>query len=450
MAIGENLSYDSNFALAIFDKTEYLVKTIICTIALAIIIYGCNEAVSNGKTVHVEDSLLYYPPTPKQVDKQEFRRYHRVLSAYFDSMLIKKGFNGSILVAKDGAVLYEKYVGYGDLRKKDSLTDITPLHIASTGKTLTAMALLRLIQEKKLSLDDSVQRFFPGFPYEGVTVRTLMNHRSGLPNYIYFMEEEKKNIRYVTNNDVLHFLINKKPNRSFKPNTRFSYSNTNFVLIALIIEKISGKPFGTFMKENVFDPLQMKNTYVFSLTDTLTALPSFKPSGGLWQNDMMEGTYGDKNIYSTPQDLLKWDQALYTEQFLTKAFLDSAFTPNSNERPSVHNYGLGWRMLNISNGKKIIYHFGRWHGFNAAFARLIDEKVTIIILGNKYNSRIYTAANKAYDLFGDYHPGKNRRERDDDDSEDNESIVKNTPPAVKTNNAVPGAPENKNPITKAF
>jgi CubicO group peptidase (beta-lactamase class C family) len=276
------------------------------------------------------------------------------------------------------------------------------LHIASSGKTFTAMALLRLVQENKLSLDDSLQKFFPGFPYEGVTVKTLLNHRSGLPNYLYFMDAEKKNLRYATNNDVLNFLMTKKPNRSFRPDTRFSYSNTNFVMIALLIENISGKTFPAFMKENVFDPLQMKNTYVFSLADTLKAVSSFNAYGGLWQNDMMEGTYGDKNIYSTPQDMLKWDQALYTEQFLSKTLLDSAFKPYSNERPSVHNYGLGWRMLNLPNGKKVIYHFGRWHGFNAAFARLTDEKVTIVILGNKYNSRIYKAATKSYDLFGNY------------------------------------------------
>jgi CubicO group peptidase (beta-lactamase class C family) len=259
---------------------------------------------------------------------------------------------------------------------------------------------------------------------------------------------------------VLNYLITKKPNRSFKPDTRFSYSNTNFVMLALIIEKISGKTFAAFMKEKLFDPLQMKNTYVFSLADTLTSSPSFKHNGGYWPNDMMEGTCGDKNIYSTPQDLLKWDQALYTEQFLRKTLLDSAFMPYSNERPSVHNYGLGWRMLNLSNGKKVIYHFGRWHGFNAAFARLTDEKVTIIILGNKYNSRIYKAANKAYDLFGDYHPNKNNRDRDDD-SDESESIVKTTRPAkdkavTKTPEAVAKAkaPEpaadNKKQITKAF
>jgi len=410
------------------------VKTIFNAIVFLAFIYGCNEAASNGETVHPEDSLQYYPPTPSQIDKQEFRQYHRVLTAFFDSMLIRRGFNGSILVAKNGSIIYERYAGYTDLRTKDSLTPVTPLHIASTGKPFTAMAMLRLVQENKLSLNDSLEHFFSGFPYPGITVKMLMTHRSGLPNYIYFMDAEKKNLRYVTNNDVLHYLVTKKPNPSYKPGTRFNYCNTNFVLLALLIEKVSGKTFPAFMKENLFDPLQMKNTFVFSLADTLTATPSFKHNGGYWQNDMMEGTYGDKNIYSTAQDLLKWDQALYTEQYLSKALLDSAFTPYSNERPSIHNYGLGWRMLIIPNGKKVIYHFGRWHGFNAAFARLPDEKVTIIILGNKYNSTIYKAASKAYNLFGDY---DQKRNNTDDDSEEFESMAMGMVPETKEKNSEP-------------
>ena len=318
-------------------------KTILYIIALVVIVYGCNEAASNTNEKIKEDSLQYYPPTPKVLDKQEFRYYHRALSYFFDSLLLKRGFNGSILVAKDGAVIYEKYAGFADLRKKDSLTDSTALHIASTGKTLTAMAVLRLVQENKLSLDDSLQRFFPELPYEGITIKMLLSHRSGLPNYLYFLEADKsyKN-NYVTNNDVLDYLVTKKPTRSFKPDSRFSYSNTNFVLLALIIEKVSGKPFGVFMKETIFDPLQMKDTYVYSLADTATAVSSFNYNNSHWQNDKMEGTVGDKNIYSTPKDLLKWDQALYTDQFLRKTLLDSAFTPYSLERPSINNYGLGW------------------------------------------------------------------------------------------------------------
>jgi CubicO group peptidase (beta-lactamase class C family) len=144
-------------------------------------------------------------------------------------------------------------------------------------------------------------------------------------------------------------------------------------------------------------------------------ISSYNYNNTVWDNDFLEGTYGDKNVYSTPRDLLKWDQALYTDQLIRKSLMDTAFTPYSNERPSVHNYGLGFRMLNLRNGKKVIYHFGRWHGFNSAFARLTEEKATIIILGNKFNRNIYSVAHKAYDLFGNYEQNPN-----DDDYEDNE------------------------------
>jgi len=173
-------------------QNESLVKTTFYTIAFLALIYGCNEAASNGKTTHVEDSLQYYPPTPSQIDKQEFRQYHRLLSACFDSMLLRRGFNGSILVAKNGTIVYEKYAGFADLRKRDSLTPLTPMHIASTGKTFTAMALLRLVQENKLSLNDSLEHFFPGFPYPGITVRMLLSHRSGLPiTFISWMRKRR-------------------------------------------------------------------------------------------------------------------------------------------------------------------------------------------------------------------------------------------------------------------
>jgi CubicO group peptidase (beta-lactamase class C family) len=280
------------------------------------------------------------------------------------------------------------------------------------------MAVLMMAQENKLSLDDSLNKFFPAFPYSGITVKMLLNHRSGLPNYVYFIPNSKwDKKKMVTNDIVLDIMFKEKPNRSFSPNTHFSYSNTNYVLLASIIEKISGKAFPEYMKEKIFGPLKMNNTYVFTLADTLTAVSSFNYDGTFWANDNLEGTYGDKNVYSTPQDLLKWDQALYTDQLLSKAMLDAAFTAQSFERPSVHNYGLGWRLQLLPNGKKIVYHFGRWHGFNAAFARLMDEKVTIIILGNRFTRNIYTTAVLSYDIFGDYMQRKNFSEDDSDSPE---------------------------------
>ena len=262
--------------------------------------------------------MQYYPPPPGELDQKEFRYYYRELSAFFDTTLLNKGFNGGILIARNGAVIYEKYVGRIDLRKKDSLTDSTAMHIASTSKTFTAVAVLRMVQENKLSLNDSLEKFFPGFPYPGVTVKMLLTHRSGLPNYLYFMSNNKWGIlpnkkwnrQYATNQDVLKMMYDKRPDPTSSPGARFSYCNTNFLLLAMIIEKISGIPFPDYMRQHLFEPLQMRHTYIFTLKDTLTATPSFTNRNIYWEYDFLDATYGDKNVYTTPQDLLKWDQAL--------------------------------------------------------------------------------------------------------------------------------------------
>ena len=383
-------------------------KLFILILSISLLVVSCNSSSRNKKPD--DDSLTYYPPTPNKLDKKQFREYYRKLSAFFDTTLLNKGFNGSILIAKDGEILYEKYSGKIDLRKKDSLTSATPMHIASTSKTFTAIAILRLVEENKLSLDDTLEKFFPNFPYAGVTIKMLLSHRSGIPNYLYFMSKNKWGIlpnnkwnrQYATNQDVVKMIYEKRPDPTGTPGTRFSYCNTNFLLLATIIEKISGTNFPAYMQQHFFEPLQMTNTFVFTFKDTLTATPSFTNNGNYWNYDFLDATFGDKNVYTTPQDLLKWDQALYTEQVISKPLLDSAFSPHSFEKQSIHNYGFGWRLQLLPNGKKIVYHFGKWHGANAAFTRLMDEKVTIIILGNRFNRAIYDAAHFSYDFFGDY------------------------------------------------
>ncbi len=391
----------------------------------------CN--VYSGSKNGDDDSLHYYPPTPSSMSKDEFRHYYRELSSFFESTLLRTSFNGGILVAKNGVVLYEKYKGKIDLRKTDTINSFTALHIASASKTFMGIAILRLVQENRLSLADTITDFFPELPYPGITVAMLLSHRSGLPNYLYFMDRSKWDKKvFATNEDVLNMLCSEKPKRSFPPGTHFSYSNTNFVLLALIIEQITGLSFPDYMQEKLFQPLQMNDTYVFTLKDTSRAVPSFTGGGAYWNFDYLDGTYGDKNIYSTPRDLLKWDQALYTEQVIRKTLLDSAFTPQSRERPSVHNYGLGWRLELLPNGKKVVYHFGKWHGFNAAFARLVDEKATIIILGNRYTRSVYNCAHACYDIFGDY------LHRKVEDPEEADSI---RPEAVKPNKTAGFSPK---------
>ena len=269
------------------------------------------------------------------------------------------------------------------------------------------MAILKLAEEGKLNIEDTVAKYLVGFPCPGVTIKTLLNHRSGLPNYVHYMEKlgwDKKKL--ITNKDVLDFIIQRHEEIDIgAPDRRFSYSNTNYALLALIIEQASGLFYGDYLKQTFFVPLGMKDTYVFTPADSAKSLPSFFYSGRQYAFDFLDLVYGDKNIYSTVRDLLKWDQALHSGIFFKKETLDAAYAGYSFERPGINNYGLGWRMFLLRNGKKFIYHNGWWHGNRTAFYRLLDENVTIIALSNNDSKKVYSSK-KLADVFGNYFTNK--------------------------------------------
>lgn len=362
-------------------------------------ISSCNFGTGKNKKPN-KDSLAYKVPDPGFLSEADLKRYHAGVKNYYENRLLKSGFNGAILVAKKGNIVFEDYHGFFDLKKKDSLNKHSAFHLASVSKTFTAMAVLKLAEMRKLSLDDDVKKFFPEFPYDGVTVRLLLNHRSGLPNYIHFMEKlgwDRK--QYCSNKDVLDYLIKYKPLGTGRPDTHFSYCNTNYSLLALIIEQASGQSYSDYLTQTFFKPLHMDDTYVFSMVkDSATAMPSYTRTGRLEPYTFLDVCVGDKNIYSTPEDLLKWDAALYTNQIFSKETLEAAFTPYSNEKKGVRNYGLGWRMNVYPDKRKVIYHNGWWHGNNTVFIRMIQDSVTIIVLGNKYNPFIYQSK-KIADVF---------------------------------------------------
>jgi CubicO group peptidase (beta-lactamase class C family) len=325
--------------------------------------------------------------TFRTMPEQEVNNYHNRIKAYYETFLANKGFNGAIIVAKNGQILFEDYHGVINPKTKEPLTANTPIHLASVSKTFTAMAVLHLREQNKIKLEDSMQVYLPNFPYHGITVANLLSHRSGLPNYLYFMDTVDRKRKY-SNNDVLNFMIANVPPVAANPNKRFQYCNTNYLTLALIIEKVTGKTFPQYMKDSVFTPLGMTNTFVFSMPDTAHYVASYTAGWRPVPMDHLDCTYGDKNIYSTVRDLFLWDRSLYEHRFVSKASLDLAYTPYSNERPGTHNYGYGWRML-TNPGDTLIYHNGKWHGNSTAFSRFIKDTATVIVLGNRYNSLIY-------------------------------------------------------------
>ncbi|GGA85170.1 penicillin-binding protein [Puia dinghuensis] len=328
---------------------------------------------------------------------------------FFDPMLAGR-FNGSILVAKDGIILFEKYKGFRNpVRHQDSITAHTAFHLASVSKTFTAMATLKLWQEGKLDIHDPVSKYLAGFPYHDVTVETLLNHRSGLHNYVHYMDKPGVNKHiFLHNADVLQYIIDHPGAReifSGRADRHFEYSNTNYALLALIIEKVSGMPYPEYLAKTFFQPLGMQDTYVYTAPDSGRSMDSYYQTGRPFRLEFLDQVYGDKNVYSTVRDMYKWDQALRSGQMFSKGVLDSAYAGYSFEKPGQRNYGLGWRMLMIPNGKKLIYHNGWWHGNRTVFVRMMDEDATIIALSNNDYKNVYTAK-RLCDLFGDYRQGQ--------------------------------------------
>jgi CubicO group peptidase (beta-lactamase class C family) len=362
---------------------------------LAILAVACSE--TEVKTPDLGNELTGSPEYPiRLADKKEVRKHHRLYEStdtFYEKVLVPADFNGGIIVAKNGIILYERYRGLERLDRSDSMDASSPLHIASTSKTFTSMAVLKLQEEGLIDISDRVDSILPGFPFPGVTVKDLLNHRSGLPNYVHFMESLGwKKDSLLTNSSLLRFMAdNRKVLLVNPPGRNFSYSNTNYAILALVIEKVSGKTYAQYLNDTFFRPLGMKDTYVFGTDKKDYAIPSYDQKDRMEPFGFLDAVYGDKNVYSTPRDLLRWDRALYPGRMFSQSVLDSAFKGYSYEKPGIRNYGLGWRLLEPENGKKVVFHNGWWHGNNSVFWRLTSDSATIIVLGNRFSRRIYDA-----------------------------------------------------------
>ncbi len=323
---------------------------------------------------------------------------------FFENTWSTKNDNVSFLVAKNGQIIYENYLGYANKNTGEDITKDTPLHIASVSKVLTSTAILLLIDTGKLKLDQKVASVIKNFPYPDVTVQTLLNHRSGMKNYAYFTFDKKiwNTKETLTNEDIVKIMVDNEIPLESKTDTRFTYCNTNYAVLALIIEKITGVKYAEAMKQMIFTPLGMKNTFVFDIEkDRGNIAPSYKGNNVEIGIDYLDGIYGDKNIYSTPRDLLKFDKARYAPFFLNPDLLKKVYTGYSNEHKGQRNYGLGIRMTEYENGETFYYHNGWWHGNTSSFINLRNEKVTVIVLSNKFTRKTYQAKKLAA-LFGDY------------------------------------------------
>ncbi len=346
----------------------------------------------NAETPLKKASLVLDNTVKIEVNNKHLAK-SKELHKYFKRRYEKIGFNGTVLFAEKGEIVYKNAFGYADVKKKQKLNIKTKFQIASASKPFTSYAIMLLKQEGELSYDDSVQHYFPEFPYKGITIRLLMIHKSGLPEYFYFADKLwKDRTRQISNADVVDMMIEHHPQRYYLPDKKYNYINTNYCLLAAIVEKITGDTFEEFMEDEVFDPLEMNDTYIYNkahLTDHANYAIGYTRRRRKAENSYLNGVVGDKGIYTTVEDMLKFDQALYNGDPLELEILEEAFEP-AHKRLYIHdNYGFGWRINAQDSTNKIVYHTGWWKGFRSYFIRQLGKKKTIIVLSNMSNQSVF-------------------------------------------------------------
>lgn len=342
------------------------------------------------------DSTLISIPFPikfGKVSEEYLLEKSTKVDSFYNAFIGTAGFSGSFIVAKNGKIISEKYQGFANQRTKELITTNTPLHLASVSKVLTATAILKLVENDNVLLDQKVTDWLPSFPYKSTTIRTLLNHRSGLQHYSRFSALLKtgwNKKKILTNQDVLDLMAKHKFRLLTPHDTRFDYCNTNYIILALIIEKATGLKYEKAMNELIFKPLGMKNTFVFDyFRDKDTVSLSYR-KGGMNPWDQFDNLNGDKNIYSTPRDLVKFDLATYSPDFINPEVLKEAYSSYSPYLlKHKKDYGLGMRMKQLPNGENLWYHNGWWHGNTSSFIPLKKDTVTIICLSNVYTTRTY-------------------------------------------------------------
>jgi CubicO group peptidase (beta-lactamase class C family) len=319
-----------------------------------------------------------------------------------------KDFDGAnpgavVMVIHDGKVIYEKGYGLSNLEQKIPCTTSTNFRLASVSKQFTATSILILAEQKKLSLDDPITKFFPEFPEYGkeITIKHLLSHRSGLIDYEDLIPDGTT--IQVSDRNALN-LVRQQDKTYFPPGSDFRYSNTGYALLSLIVEEVSATPYAEFLKRNIFLPLQMTNTiaYEAGISKVQNRAYGYAQENGQFvpsDQSTTSAVLGDGGIYSSANDLFKWDQSLYTDKILSNTTLKKAYTVASSKTDvPAAGYGFGW-YISKHHDTDLIFHSGHTCGFTNLIERYPQKKFTVIILTNRRDAEILDFGKRIFDLY---------------------------------------------------
>lgn len=308
-------------------------------------------------------------------------------------------FNGNVLVAENGKVVFQKSYGFADFDSKRLLNDSSVFELASVSKQFTATGILLLKDSGKLNLSDSLRHYFPELPYANITLWHMLTHTSGLPDYEQPMNKKWDQSKIAFNNDMIAFMAKEKPAISFEPGKKWEYSNTAYAILASIIEKVSGQTFAEFLKQRIFQPLGMTHTRIYntrrSLKDTIANYAyGFVYHDSLKKHQLpdsiadlkfviyLDGIQGDGVVNSTTADLLKWDRAIKNHTLLKEETQNEMLKGQAivdTAKKSTYGFGVFMEKTDFGN---IIAHSGGWPGYTTFLARNTDKDQTYIVLSN--------------------------------------------------------------------
>ena len=366
------------------------------------LLFGCQSEVRNTKKEELISSVDQFQfPVFNPVPKSFVPHYYDSISLFYRNR-IAPDFNGMFLVAKNGEIIYERYKGMANQQLKQRVDKHTPLHVASISKVVTAIVICKLADSHQIILDKDIRSYLPEIMYDGITVRMLLNHRSGIPYYGYFPYSIWPSNKTLTNQKIVQLLNTYKMPLYFPPNSQFSYCNTNYALLALIAERITRKKFPDLAKELVFEPLKMTDSFINDGSKNSDSLAqSYDSRNRVEPFTNLDGVYGDKNLYTTARDLLKLDMATYSNVFLSDSIKKEIFRGYSYERKGKSNYGLGYRMREDKGKSTLFFHTGWWHGNTGCYASLRQDTICMVIISNHYTRKVF-AINRLSTLFGNY------------------------------------------------
>ena len=324
--------------------------------------------------------------------------------------------NGNVLVAENGKIILERSAGYADAGARAPNNAATRFQLASVTKVFTSTAILQLADRGKLKLDDPLTKYFPDFPFAGISLRHLLSHTSGLPDFQIFEEPVRQSPEKVfTNADVIPALRSWGKPLPFKPGDAWSYSNVGYCLLALLVEKLSGQRFEEYVRRNIFAAADMSDSYfeteLVAASDPKKAKEQryrllFHKDLSPVQFDKWRGFTGNGGAITTARDLLKFDQALYGGKILRGATLEEAFTPaklNDGSKAKTTTldayYGLGWFIFEDDGVGKIVWHGGGRPGIVTVFLRNVTKRQTAVVLDNSFNRETYRIGLSALNIL---------------------------------------------------